>query len=203
MRACGAGLALGAFTALLVASTTLASPPITEPARPAPADASAETSTERAARAAAREGFATTTTGVLTGLGFGALAIPTGSSSILLAGLAVSGAVVVAGPSLGWAEAGYPRRAALSALARLVVLGSAVALPLADAQARHSDLGSAAITAGLLGGVTVASVEAWLECGTIVPYVREHGPGRRWTVQLAPTAGPSGAPGLAFVARRR
>jgi hypothetical protein len=200
MRARGGWSVCAALALLATTRSATATPPITAPWQPATQTAVADTSAENVARLASSAGSSTTNTGVLAGLGLFAAGYATGSGGILLAGYGVWAAGVVAGPALGWHRAGYPGRGTVSALVRVGVLAGAIAVPLASRDTRTSEFGALVVATAGLTGLVVATFEAYGECDGIARYVRKHGPGRAG-LSLAPVSTPSGAPGLALVAR--
>ena len=198
MRARSRVCMVATLAVLASAPRVHASPPITEGWRPMPRPAGTDTSVERIAQMAAHTAFSTTTTGAFAGLGLGVIGFGTRSGAILLAGFGAWTAGTIAGPALGWGNAGYGGRAAASALIRIGIIAGAIAIPLSSERTRGSELVGVALASAGLTGVVVATLEAYYESAAIEHYVRQHGPGGR-KFSLVPTATRTGAPGLALV----
>jgi hypothetical protein len=163
-----------------------------------PSVGSDSTSVERLAQHSASVAFSATNTGVLVGAGLMLAGIPANSGGVFAAGFGVAALGAIAGPTAGWARAGYPGRAGAGALIRTGLIVGCIAIPLSSEATRASDVGAVAVASAALTGLVLATFEAYLECDGIATYVRRNGPGSS-VVGLVPAQSPSGAPGLAVL----
>jgi hypothetical protein len=197
VRARAGWVASSGLALLLPLSPACATQPIVE-TKPSRLAAPADTNVEHLARSAEGAAFSSTNTGVLVGLGLMVAAIPANSGGVLLAGYGVATVGAIAGPTAGWARAGYPSRAGVGILVRTGLIVGCIAIPLSSQTTRESEAGAVAVASAALTGLVLATFEAYLECDGIGTYVRRHGAGPS-ALRLAPGLSPSGAPGLALV----
>ena len=149
---------------------------------------------EREALARASQSLGLWGTGglTLTGVVLIAAAPNNGSNGDLQGlGAAMLGTGVLFGPSMGWARAGYWDRAAAGAVARVGLVGLGLGTGLVVGS-RSGDgwEGLGIVLLGITTGVCAASIEGFMECGRMAPYIRTHGPGSGARVSMLTPHGP-------------
>lgn len=140
------------------------------------------TEAEREARArlassATRTGVIALTVGTVGGTLLAASGAQSGGDAQTTVGMVMFLGGMLAGPSLGWAQAGYPD-AAITGVARrmLIVAGSGVVgIAAGSSVGDWEGLGIAVLT--MTVGATLATAEGFLDCGHIGRHVRAHGAG--------------------------
>lgn len=131
----------------------------------------------RLASSATRTGLIALTVGTVGGTLLAANGAQSGGDAQTTIGMMMFFGGLLAGPSLGWAQAGYPDAAIMGAAHRaLIVAGSGVVgIAAGSAEGGWEGLGIAALSIGV--GMGFATVQGLTDCAHIGRHVRAHGAG--------------------------